>query len=58
VKVKLTIDPSGKVTKASATGDFAGTPTGDCVASAVKGASFPAWDGAPQSTTFVVLLSD
>jgi len=58
VKVKLTIDPSGSVSKASATGDFAGTPTGDCVAAAVKGASFPSWDGAPQSTTFVVLLSD
>ena len=57
-KVKLTIAPSGSVSKASATGEFAGTPTGDCVVSAVKGASFPEWDGSPTSTTFVVLLSD
>jgi hypothetical protein len=58
VKVRLTIDPSGNVSKASASGDFAGTPTGDCVAAAVKSASFPTWDGAPVSTTHVVLLAD
>jgi hypothetical protein len=58
VKVKLTIDPSGKVSKAAATGSFAGTPSGDCVASALKGATFPAWDGAPMSTQYAVLLSD
>ena len=58
VKVKLTISPSGKVTKASATGDLAGTPAGDCVVSAVKSATFPAWEGAPKSTIYVVLLSD
>ncbi len=58
VKVKITIDPSGKVSKSSATGTFAGTPSGDCVAAALKGASFPAWDGAPMSTTYAVLLSD
>ncbi len=58
VKVKVTIDPSGKVSKASATGDFAGTPSGDCVASALKEATFPAWDGAPMSTSYAVLLSD
>jgi hypothetical protein len=57
-KVKLTIDPKGTVSKATATGEFAGTPTGDCVVAAVKSATFPDWDGAPQSTTFVVLLSD
>jgi hypothetical protein len=58
VKVKLTIAPSGKVSKASASGDLAGTPAADCVVAAVKAASFPAWDGAPKSTSFVVLLSD
>jgi hypothetical protein len=57
-KVKLTIDPSGNVTKATATGEFAGTPTGDCVSAAVKSASFPPWTGAPMSTIYVVLLSD
>lgn len=58
VKVKLTIAPSGKVSKASASGDLAGTPAGDCVVAAVKSASFPPWDGAPKSTSYVVLLSD
>lgn len=58
VKVKVTIDPSGKVSKASATGDFAGTPSGECVAAALKEATFPAWDGAPMSTSYAVLLSD
>jgi hypothetical protein len=58
VKVKVTIEPSGKVSKVSATGEFAGTPTGDCVAAAVRSATFPSWDGAPMSTTHVVLLSD
>jgi hypothetical protein len=58
VKVKLTIAPSGKVSKATASGDLAGTPAGDCVVSAVKSAEFPAWDGAPKSTSYVVLLSD
>ncbi|MCB9571017.1 MAG: hypothetical protein H6709_02905 [Kofleriaceae bacterium] len=58
VKVKLTIDPSGKVSKAAATGDFAGTPSGTCVAAALKQASFPAWSGAPMSTTYAVLLAE
>jgi hypothetical protein len=58
VKVKLTIASSGKVSKASASGDLAGTPAGDCVVAAVKSATFPAWEGAPKSTSYVVLLSD
>ncbi len=34
VKVKATVAPSGSVTKVDATGEFAGTPTGACVAAA------------------------
>jgi len=56
--VKLTVGPDGKVTKASVGGQFAGTPEGGCVEAAVKGASFPAWDGGPQSFNYSYMLSD
>jgi hypothetical protein len=42
----------------SVTGQFAGKPEADCVSNAVKGASFPPWDGAPQRFTYVYLLSE
>ncbi|MBA3394048.1 MAG: hypothetical protein H0T89_15480 [Deltaproteobacteria bacterium] len=57
-KVKLTVAPSGQVEKVSVTGVFAGTPVATCVASAVKGASFPAWDGGPQSFGYSYLLAE
>jgi TonB family protein len=56
--VKLTVGPSGSVTKVSVSGAFAGTPEGSCVESAVKSASFPPWDGGPQSFTYSYMLSD
>lgn len=56
--VKLTVAPSGQVTKATVTGVFAGTPVAACVESAVKSASFPAWDGGPQSFGYSYLLSE
>jgi hypothetical protein len=56
--VKLTVGPTGKVTKASVSGQFAGTPEGNCVVSAVKSASFPPWDGGPQSFTYSYMLAD
>jgi hypothetical protein len=58
VSVKFTVDPSGKIASATATGKHAGTPTGTCVADAVKGARFPAFDGAATSFTFPFLLSE
>lgn len=58
VAVKLSVDPSGKVKKATASGALAGTPSGDCVVDAAKGASFPAWDGPTQSVTFSFSLTD
>jgi hypothetical protein len=56
--VKLTVAPSGQVQKVTVTGVFAGTPVGACVESAVKSASFPAWDGGPQSFGYSYLLSE
>jgi predicted Zn finger-like uncharacterized protein len=43
--VNVVIGKSGKVSSATVTGKFAGTPTGSCVEKAVKSASFPPSDG-------------
>jgi hypothetical protein len=56
--VRLTVAPSGKITKITTTGPFAGTPTAACVERAVKAATFPPWDGAPQSVSYSYLLSE
>lgn len=56
--VKLTIGPSGSVTKVTVGGAFAGKPEAACVEAAVKAAKFPPWDGGPQSFTYAYMLSD
>jgi predicted Zn finger-like uncharacterized protein len=43
--VNVVIGKSGKVTSATVSGKFAGTPTGGCVEKAVKSATFPPSDG-------------
>lgn len=58
VKIRATVAPSGDVTKVEATGEFAGTPTGACVAGVVKGASFPAWSGAPMTINYAFTLQE
>ena len=58
VTVKFQVSPSGQVTSAEATGSKAGSPTGACVAAAVKKAKFPAYDGAPTSFTYPFLLAE
>jgi len=56
--VKLSVLPNGKVQKVTVTGVFAGTPVAACVAAAVKNATFPPWDGGPQSVSYSYLLSE
>lgn len=56
--VKLTVAPSGQVSKVTVTGVFAGTPVAACVEAAVRSASFPPWDGGPQSFGYSYLLSE
>jgi hypothetical protein len=56
--VKLTVSPDGSVSKVSVTGVFAGTPVASCIEAAVKGVSFPAWDGGPQSFGYSYLLAE
>jgi len=58
VMVKLTVAPSGKITKSGVSGPFAGKPEGDCIANVVKDVTFDAWDGAPQTYSYSFLLSD
>jgi hypothetical protein len=56
--VKLTIAPTGQVSKVTISGAFAGKPEADCVSAAIKAASFPAWDGGPQTFGYPILLSE
>ncbi|CAN5919244.1 hypothetical protein BH11MYX3_BH11MYX3_31220 [soil metagenome] len=56
--VKLTVAPSGQVQKVSVSGVFAGTPVAACVSAAVKSATFPPWDGGPQTINYSYLLSE
>jgi len=56
--VKLTVAPSGQVSRASVSGPFAGTAVAACVEAAVRGASFPAWEGGPQSFNYSFLLAE
>ena len=58
VMVKLTVAPSGKITKSVVSGPYAGKPEGDCVANLVKDVTFDAWDGAAQTYSYAFLLSD
>ncbi|HEY1548280.1 MAG TPA: hypothetical protein VGG28_10685 [Kofleriaceae bacterium] len=57
-QVKLVIVPSGKVTRVTVTGKFAGKPEAECVTSAVKSATFPPWDGGSQTMGYSFLLSE
>jgi hypothetical protein len=41
----LTYAPSGRVTSATVSGVFAGTPIGDCIATALRGARVPPFSG-------------
>jgi outer membrane protein OmpA-like peptidoglycan-associated protein len=58
VVVKMTIAPSGQVTKLVVAAPFAGKPEGDCIAGIIKSVTFAAWDGAPQTFSSSFLLSD
>jgi hypothetical protein len=56
--LRVTVAPSGRTAKVVVTGPFARTPTGACVARVVQAATFPVWDGPPQSFDYSYLLSD
>jgi hypothetical protein len=54
--VAITFAPSGRVTSSVVSGSFAGTTTGGCIASAMRGASVPPFDGGPVSVVWKVTL--
>jgi hypothetical protein len=54
--VQTTIANSGRVSNASVSGAFAGTPTGSCVEKAVKSASFPRFKSGTQTITYPFML--
>jgi hypothetical protein len=54
--VSVTIGKTGRVSNASVSGAFAGTPTGECVTKAVRGASFPPFKGAAQTINYPFIL--
>lgn len=56
--VRLTVAPTGQIQRVAVSGVFAGTPVGACVEAAVQGASFPPWDGGPQSVNYSYLLAE
>jgi hypothetical protein len=56
--LRLIVAPSGRVAQVLVTGPFAGTPVAACIVRAVQAASFPPWDGRPQSFGYSYLLSD
>jgi hypothetical protein len=56
--VKLTVAPTGRIQRVAVSGVFAGTPVGACVEGAVQGATFPPWDGGPQSVNYSYLLAE
>ncbi|MBI5479202.1 MAG: zf-HC2 domain-containing protein [Deltaproteobacteria bacterium] len=55
-RVSVTIGKNGKIASVSVTGEFSGTPTGECVSAAVKTASFPRFKGKPISIGYTYLL--
>ena len=51
--------PVGRRSRRSrVSGVFAGTPVASCVEAAVKSASFPPWDGGPQSSATATSLAE
>jgi hypothetical protein len=53
VKVKLSIQTSGKVSSASIpSGDFKGTPFDECLSGAVRSIQFPPFDGDAVTLTY------
>ncbi len=54
--VAITFAPSGRVTSSQVSGSFAGTTTGGCIASAMRGASVPPFEGGPVSVNWKVTI--
>jgi hypothetical protein len=47
VQVDVVVQGTGRVSSATVTGNFQGSPEGSCIARAVRSARFPAFTGEP-----------
>jgi hypothetical protein len=56
VTIRLTVANDGSVSAAHATGDYAGTPAGACMADAVREARFPAFTATPMTISYPFTL--
>ena len=56
VTATLTYAPSGRITTATVSGIFAGTPVGGCIAAALRGARVPPFSGDYLSVKRTTLL--
>ena len=55
-RVLVTFAPSGRATTAMVEGRLAGTPTGSCVANAMRSAKVPAFSGKPTTVAKTVTI--
>jgi uncharacterized protein len=58
VEIAVTVQPSGKVLDASAVGPFTGTPTGACVAKAIRKARFKSFSGTAFTLKYPIVFKD
>ena len=54
--VRVTIEPRGRVSQVAVKGIFAGTPTGECLASVVRLAVFPRFTGTAITVDYPFIL--
>ena len=54
---EITIAASGKIAELKQEGDFAGTPTGDCIEKAVRAATFPKSKKKATTVTYPIILN-
>jgi hypothetical protein len=55
-QVKMTVSPTGSVESPALTGDFEGTPTGDCVIKELASAALPPFKGGPVSVSHAFIF--
>jgi hypothetical protein len=55
-QVGLTVNPTGEPESVTVSGDFEGTPTGQCIADEVAAATLPAFKGAPMKLSYTYQL--
>jgi hypothetical protein len=55
-QVGLVVTPAGEAESVTVSGDFEGTPTGECIANEVEAAALPRFNGAPMRLNYTYVL--